>query len=87
MHSDKEKSFLLGAEKAAGLGQGDPKGWSAFRPQPLADPRGPHTDTIISLSSWELQKPSLPVLPLKLKRLTFAYSFPSLLEPGPKSSD
>lgn len=38
MHSGKEKSFLLGAERAAGLGQGDPKGWSAFRPQPLADP-------------------------------------------------
>lgn len=33
MHSEKEKPFLLGAEKAAELGQGAPKGCSALRPQ------------------------------------------------------
>lgn len=85
MHSEKEKSFLQGVYKAAGLGQGDPKGWSAFRPQCRDWSLGPHTNTIIS--PWELKKPSLAILPLKLKRLTFASSFPSLLEPGSECAD
>lgn len=54
---------------------------------PATDPCGPDTTAIISLSPWELKKPSQAVLPLELKRFTFAYSSTIFSKPGPVCTD
>lgn len=54
---------------------------------PAADPCGPDTTTVISLSPWELKRPSQAILPLQLKRFTFAYSSTIFSKPSPVCAD
>lgn len=76
MHSEKEKSFLQGVYKAAGLGQGDPKGWSAFRPQCRDWSLGPHTNTIISLGAEETFSGNFA---LKAQEIDLCFFLPKLV--------